>query len=113
MARAVSSPNFTPAPTYLPPPAEKRIPKRVSSVLRQHGDRREDPYFWMRERDDPSVKKHLEAENQATLRFLSSAAGLQTQILGEMQARVGTAHERAPIPFKTLALQLRYCTNAD
>ena len=41
------------------PPVAERRPK----VHTLHGDRREDPYDWMREKSDPAVAKLLEAEN--------------------------------------------------
>ncbi|NEQ21327.1 MAG: hypothetical protein F6K28_19310, partial [Microcoleus sp. SIO2G3] len=33
---------------------------------RLHGDERPDPYFWLRDRDNPEVIAYLEAENAYT-----------------------------------------------
>jgi len=38
------------------PPAAKRIPH----VHEIHGDRRQDDYHWLRDREDPEVIKYLE-----------------------------------------------------
>ena len=39
------------------PPVAPRHPKQ----LIMHGDVREDPYFWLRDRDHPEVKEYLES----------------------------------------------------
>ena len=44
------------------PPQAPRRPK----VLEKHGDRRVDPYYWMREKGNPEVIAHLNAENAYT-----------------------------------------------
>jgi oligopeptidase B len=41
------------------PPVARRRPK----VLEAHGDRRVDPYYWLREKDNPEVLAYLKAEN--------------------------------------------------
>ena len=46
----------------LRPPVAKRVPH----VQVWHGTRFEDPYFWLREKDNPEVRAHLEAENAYT-----------------------------------------------
>lgn len=38
-------------------------PKKVPTSLNLHGDTRIDDYYWMKEREDPEVIAHLEAEN--------------------------------------------------
>ncbi len=38
----------------LTPPRATKVPKDVSV----HGDERTDPYFWLRERDNPRVVEH-------------------------------------------------------
>ena len=44
------------------PPSAPRRPHVISA----HGDDREDPWFWLREREDPEVTAYLEAENAYT-----------------------------------------------
>ena len=46
------------------PPSAPRRPHVISA----HGDDREDPWFWLREREDPEVLAYLEAENAYTER---------------------------------------------
>jgi len=44
-----------PVAPFLPPVAARR-----SAVLEAHGDRRIDPYFWLRQRANPEVIAYLE-----------------------------------------------------
>ena len=41
------------------PPVARRVPR--AQVV--HGERREDDYFWLRDKADPEVAAYLEAEN--------------------------------------------------
>ena len=66
------------------PPRALRRPHIVSA----HGDDREDPWFWLRERDDPEVLAYLEAENSYTDQETERLAGLRTELFEEMKARI-------------------------
>jgi len=70
--------------TIAKPPAARKVP-RVEVV---HGDRREDDYFWMRDRADPQVAAHLEAENAYADAVMEPAATLQQALYKEMLARI-------------------------
>ncbi len=58
------------------------------TVLRAHGDERVDEWFWLRERDDPEVVAHLEAENRHTARALAHTEGLQGRLYDEIVGRI-------------------------
>ena len=66
------------------PPVARRVPK-VDVV---HGDRREDDYFWIRDKKDPEVKAYLEAENAYTDLILKPTEGLRESLYKEMLARI-------------------------
>jgi len=70
--------------TIAKPPAARKVP-RVEVV---YGDRREDDYFWMRDRADPQVAAHLEAENAYADAVMEPAATLQQALYKEMLARI-------------------------
>ncbi|MCU0621729.1 MAG: hypothetical protein MUC69_09515, partial [Gemmatimonadales bacterium] len=53
-----------------------------------HGDRRDDPWFWLRDRDDPAVRAHLDAENAWTDAEMASARALEEALYKEMVARI-------------------------
>ncbi|MFZ0248605.1 MAG: S9 family peptidase [Acidimicrobiales bacterium] len=66
------------------PPSAPRRPHVISA----HGDDREDPWFWLRERDDPEVLAYLEAENAYTEEATAPLASLRTGLFEEMKARI-------------------------
>ncbi len=71
----------TPAPT--PPLAPQR-----PHTLTAHGDDRSDPWFWLRDRDDPGVLTYLEAENAYLDEVAAPLAGLRESLFEEMKARI-------------------------
>lgn len=70
-------------PSLVAPIAERRP---LSTTL--HGETRVDPYSWLRDRDDPAVIAHLEAENVYTTALLSPLADLRETLFSEMKARI-------------------------
>jgi oligopeptidase B len=57
-------------------------------TLTAFGHDREDPWFWLRERDDPEVRGYLEAENAYTEQVLAPLDGLRSTLFEEMKARI-------------------------
>ena len=67
------------------PPAAPRRPHVISA----HGDDREDPWFWLRERDDPEVAGLPEAENAYTeARRPPPSPASARRLFEEMKARI-------------------------
>ena len=66
-----------------PPQATPR-----SHTLTAFGHNRDDPWYWLRERDDPEVRAYLEAENAYTDRVLAPLDGLRSTLFEEMKARI-------------------------
>ena len=73
--------------TPAPPPVAPERPH----VLEAHGDRRVDPYYWLREKQNPDVVAYLEAENAFADDVMADAmvfkyipAPLTKQQLGEL-----------------------------
>ena len=56
--------------------------------LTRHGDVRVDPYYWLRERENPEVIAYLEAENAHTAGVLAPTQALQDEIFREIRTRV-------------------------
>ena len=54
----------------LPPVAARR-----PQVIEAHGDERIDDLAWLRDRDDPEVIEHLEAENAYTEAAIAHLSG--------------------------------------
>ena len=66
-----------------PPEAPKR-----AKELRIHGDTRSDPWFWLRDIDDPATMEYLRAENHYTEAVMKSTEGLQSSLYQEMRGRI-------------------------
>lgn len=67
-------------------------------VRRIHGTETDDPWYWLRERDDPAVREYLEAENAFTEASTAHLADLREQIFGEIKARTPETHQSLPTP---------------
>jgi oligopeptidase B len=68
-------------------------------VLSRHGDDRVDDWYWLRERDNPEVLAHLEAENAYADAILEPTKPLQDRIYDEIKLRVQETDTTAPIPY--------------
>src|SRR5712692_739757 len=55
---------------------------------RLHGDLRVDDYAWLREKDNPDVIRHLEAENAYTKAVLQPTEAFQEKLYQEMLSRI-------------------------
>jgi oligopeptidase B len=75
------------------PPIARRRPK----VLEAHGDRRVDPYYWLREKDNAEVIAYLEAENAYTDAVMAPTAPLQEKLYRETVGRVQETDTSAPV----------------
>jgi oligopeptidase B len=78
------------------PPVAPRIPK--TTVL--HGETLVDPYFWLREKENPAVRAYLEAENVYAEEAMSHLSGLAASLYDEMLARIQQDDTSAPHPFR-------------
>ena len=74
-----------PATVDLPRPPAAR---RVSKVGVLHGEKRQDDYFWLRHKDDPQVRAHLEAENAYADSVMKPTEPLQGELYSEMLGRI-------------------------
>ncbi len=63
-----------------------------------HGTTAEDPWFWLREREDPAVLAHLEAENAHTETALAHLADLREELFDEIRSRVQETDQSLPVP---------------
>ena len=69
-------------PAVKPPTA-----KRAAHRREHHGDVFIDPYEWLRDKDDPEVIAHLEAENDYTEYATAHLEPLRQKIFDEIKAR--------------------------
>jgi oligopeptidase B len=64
--------------------------------LEKHGHVRTDPYFWLRERDNPQVIAYLEAENAYTEAVMARTKPLQERLFEEIKGRIKQTDETVP-----------------
>ena len=65
---------------------------------RHHGIVREDPWHWLREREDPRVLAHLRAENAYTDSVMAAAGDLPDRLYEELIGRIEESNRSAPYP---------------
>jgi oligopeptidase B len=66
------------------PPTAKKIEKELTI----HGHTRVDPWYWLRDRDNPEVIDHLKAENRYKDHVLKDTEKLQKKLFDEITGRI-------------------------
>jgi oligopeptidase B len=79
------------AETAVPPVAAKK-PK----VFSKFGDRRVDPYYWLREKTSPEVIDYLNAENRYTEAVMKPLEGFRDKLYKEILSRIKETDESVP-----------------
>ena len=90
-------------------PVAKRIPK----VLEEHGHRREDPYFWLKERENPAVIDYLSHENAYLNRSLAHTTNLQATLFKEIVGRIKKEDDTVPVRIKDYYYYSRFVPGGE
>jgi oligopeptidase B len=85
-AQSTSSPD-----TPRPPMTEKK-----TKTTKIHNDTMIDDYFWLREKSNPEVIAHLEAENAYADSMMKPTAGLQDKLYKEMVGHIKETDKSVP-----------------
>lgn len=72
------------------------VAKQVPQELKAFGDTRQDPYFWMRHREDPAVLEYVKAENDFTSAVMKPMEPLVEKVYGEILARIKQTDQSLP-----------------
>lgn len=72
------------------------VAKKAAKTMTRFGDRRVDPYFWLREKDNPEVIAHLKAENAYAEAVTAPLAGFREDLYKEMLARIKETDQSVP-----------------
>jgi oligopeptidase B len=75
------------------PPQAKKKPKQITI----HGDTRIDDYFWLSDKDNDEVIKHIEAENEYTEQMMKDTKELQDKIYKEFLSRIKETDQDVPV----------------
>ena len=89
------------------PPAPPQAPRRPTSH-EKFGRRWSDPWAWIRDREDPEVRRLLEAENAWTERCLAPWAGIRDTVLAEMKSRIVPETASPPVRHGPFLYYSRY-----
>ena len=65
-------------------------------LLEIHGHQRQDPYYWMNDRENQEVIDYLNAENTYLKEVMKPTEGLQKQLFEEMKGRIKEQDESVP-----------------
>jgi oligopeptidase B len=95
--------------TEVRPPAAKII----AQELEKHGDVRVDYYYWLREREDPEVITHLEAENAYTERVMVHTKEFQEKLFQEIKGRIKENDESVPYKLDDYFYYTRYVEGGE
>src|ERR1043165_6480566 len=80
------------SPMLLQPPATEKKPK----VTEINGDRMVDNYFWLREKKNPAVIAHLEAENAYSAAVMKPTEPLQDKLYNEILSHIKQTDNTVP-----------------
>jgi oligopeptidase B len=72
------------------------IAKKINHIIKTHGHERTDPYYWMRDRENPEVINYLNEENGYLKEVLKETEGLQDQLFQEMKSRIKEDDQSVP-----------------
>lgn len=75
-------------------PVAEKIPYEIKG---SQGPR-QDPYYWMKERENPKVMEHLKAENAYLQAIMEPTKALQEQIFNELVGRI--EEDESSVPYK-------------
>ncbi|WP_031495342.1 S9 family peptidase [Bryobacter aggregatus] len=73
------------------------IAKTLPHELEAFGDIRQDPYFWMRHREDPDVLAYVQAENAYTEETMRPLEGLVDTVYQEILGRLKQTDSSVPV----------------
>ncbi len=79
------------------PPQARRKPHAVTA----HGKTWEDPYFWLREKENPEVIDYLKAESAYAEKILEPTEDFQKKLYDEMLARIQETDLSVPVRKKS------------
>src|ERR1700740_136253 len=74
------------------PPQAPQHPHKIA----QNSTTRTDPFFWLRDRNNPATLKYLNAANQYTQAVMKPGAGRQQKLCQEMRGRIQEADTSVP-----------------
>lgn len=91
------------------PPVAKKVEKKLIA----HGHERVDPWFWLRERENPEVIRYLEEENAYTEAMMEPVGKLREDLFAEMKNRIKEQDESVPYHKNGYYYYVRFITGGE
>lgn len=113
VAAAPASPGAGPAEAAAAPGLPPVAARKDRAVTAPHGATRNDPYYWLNEKENPEVIAYLEAENAYAEGQLKPQAALQDEIFAELETRASLADKDVPWPMDGYFYETRFAEGAD
>jgi len=82
-------------------------------IIEKHGDKRNDNYFWLNERENPEVIDYLNKENDYYNKMTVSTKQFQTDLYEEMKARIKEDDASVPYLYNGYYYITRFETGKD
>ena len=95
--------------SQIKPPVAKTIPKS----LKMHNHERIDPYFWMKDRDNPEVIDYIKAENTYCDDQMNHTKQFQEDLFIEMKSRIKEDDNSVPYKYNGYWYITRFETGKD
>ncbi|MEY3591199.1 MAG: hypothetical protein RLZZ38_152 [Bacteroidota bacterium] len=93
--------------------AQEPLAPKIDHTLEKHGHLRQDPYYWMRERDSAPVLKYLQEENAYAAAYFKALDPLVNGLLAEFEARIDPNETSAPYVLNGYQYQNRNVEGLD
>jgi oligopeptidase B len=93
--------------------AQEPVAPRKVQILEKHGHQRQDPYYWLRERDTQPVLDYLQAENTYAAAYFKALDPLVTSLLDEFEQRIDPNETSAPFVVNGFQYQVRNVAGQD
>ncbi|MEN0059957.1 MAG: S9 family peptidase [Bdellovibrio sp.] len=84
-----------------------KAPQKLKN-LELHGDIRVDPFFWLREKENPETLKYLKEENAYYEQHMKPLSGFKDQLFKEMKSRIKEDDSSVPSPYGEYLYYTRY-----
>ena len=89
------------------------IAKKIAKTLEKHGDKRNDDYFWLNDRENAEVIDYLNKENEYYEQMTAHTKEFQKQLFEEMKARIKEDDSSVPYFFNGYWYITRFETGKD
>ena len=90
-------------------PTAKKVPK----VFEEHGQKRTDPYYWLKDRENPAVIDYLKQENDYLNRSMAHTTNLQTTLFDEIVGRIKKDDDTVPVRIKDYYYYTRFVEGGE